>query len=146
MNRKSPPNNIVGQLLSDEGVVLHAYQDHLGFWTIGVGRLIDKRRGGGITQEEALYLLYNDIKRKTEELELRLPWVGKLDDARKGALLNMAFQLGVVGLLGFKTTLALIRSGDFAKASVQMLKSKWAQQTPERAQRIAEQIRTGVWQ
>ena len=137
---------ITKQIKSDEGLVLHAYDDSLGLLTIGYGRLIDHRKGGGITKEEAEYLLANDVKRKLEELQSRLPWIKKLDDVRKGVLLNMSFQLGVSGLMVFKNTLAKIETGDYEGASVNMLKSKWATQTPNRAQRMAEQMRSGKWQ
>jgi lysozyme len=134
------------QLRRDEGEVLSAYQDHLGYWTIGVGRLIDKRKGGGLTVEESAYLLNNDIDKRVAELRSRLPWMQKLDDVRFGALVNMSFQLGVDGLLGFKNTLALIEEGKYTFAADNMLKSKWAEQTPARAKRLADQMRTGVWQ
>jgi lysozyme len=58
----------------------------------------------------------------------------------------MAFQLGTDGLLGFKNTLALIRDGKYAEAADAMLLSLWAKKTPERAKRLAEQMRSGVWQ
>lgn len=134
------------QIKSDEGLVLHAYKDSLGFLTIGYGRLIDKRKNGGITEQEAEYLLNHDIAYKLGQLHAKLPWIDKLNDARKGVLLNMAFQLGVAGLMGFKSTLAKIEAGDYEGASTSMLKSKWATQTPNRAQRMAEQMRSGQWQ
>jgi len=134
------------QIKSDEGLVLHAYKDSLGFLTIGYGRLIDKAKGGGITKQEAEYLLSHDIAYKLGQLYAQLPWITKLNDARKGVLLNMAFQLGVQGLMGFKNTLNKIEAGDYEGASVNMLQSKWATQTPERAKRMAEQMRTGKWQ
>lgn len=137
---------LVAQLRRDEGEVLYAYQDHLGYWTLGVGRLIDQRRGGGITTEESAYLLGNDIARRAAELDRRIPWWRNLNDARQGVLLNMAFQLGVDGLMGFKNTLAMIQSGDYAGAADGMLHSLWASQTPARAQRLSAQMRTGVWQ
>jgi lysozyme len=58
----------------------------------------------------------------------------------------MAFQMGVTGLMGFKNTLALVEQGKYQDAAENMLKSKWAQQTPARAQRISNQMRTGDWQ
>lgn len=134
------------QLRRDEGCVLTAYQDHLGFWTIGIGRLIDKAKNGGITAAEAAYLLKNDIDKRLAELKQRLPWFDTLDEARQGVLLNMAFQMGVFGLLAFHTTLGMVQSGDYAGAADNMLQSLWARQTPERAMRLAEQMRTGVWQ
>lgn len=133
------------QLRRDEGEVLHAYADHLGFLTIGIGRLIDSRKGGGITQEEAAYLLSNDIEKYTKELVTKLPWVNSLDEARKGVLVNMAFNMGIPNLLGFKNTLRAVMEGDYEKAAEGMLASKWATQVGKRAERLAEQMRTGDW-
>lgn len=137
---------LIRQLRDEEGEILHAYQDHLGYWTIGVGRLIDKRRGGGISPEESAYLLSNDIKRKTAEVDTALPWASSLNDARRAVLIGMAFQMGIGGLLQFKATLEHIRNGNYEQAKVNMLKSLWAKQTPVRAARMAEQMRTGEWQ
>lgn len=134
------------QLRRDEGEVLSAYTDHLGYLTIGVGRMIDKRKGGGITAEESAYLLSNDIDKRQAELLRRAPWMAQLDPARFGVMLNMAFQMGVDGLLGFKNTLAMVKAGDYAGAAAGMLHSKWATQTPARAQRLSTQMRLGVWQ
>ncbi len=137
---------LVTQLRRDEGEVLHAYEDHLGFLTIGIGRLIDKRRGGGISQEEAAYLLNNDIDTRIQALSTALPWFSRLDEARKGVLVNMAFQLGIEGLLAFKNTLKEVENGNYDKASEMMMLSKWATQTPARAQRLSRQMKTGEWQ
>lgn len=63
--------------------------------------------------------------------------------ARKDILISMAYQMGVVGLAGFKNTLAMIASGNFSGAASGMLSSKWAKQTPNRAKRHAEVMRTG---
>jgi lysozyme len=138
--------NITEQLKRDEGFKLTAYQDHLGYWTIGVGRLIDIRKGGGITAEEAEFLLANDIQRRTKDLSISLPWFDELDEVRKGVLVNMAFQLGTNGLLNFKKTLESVRRGHYVAAANEMLQSKWADQTPMRAERLAKQMMTGVWQ
>jgi lysozyme len=137
--------NLNKQLRIDEGVVAHAYQDSLGFWTIGIGRLIDKRRGGGLSQEEISYLLSNDIESKSRDLFKALPWLKAAPEPVRGALVNMAFQMGVAGVLGFTTTLGLIKDGKYKEASEQMLKSKWAVQTPERAKRMAKQVEIQQW-
>jgi lysozyme len=134
------------QLRCDEGEVLHAYADHLGFLTIGIGRLIDERKGGGITEDEAAYLLANDIRKKTAGVLASLPWSANLDEARRGVLVNMAFQMGVTGLLGFKHTLSLVQGGNYVRASESMGDSLWAKQTPARAIRLQKQMATGVWQ
>lgn len=135
------------QLRGDEGSRACVYKDHLGYSTIGVGRLVDSRKpGAGLRDHEITYLLNTDIDDRIEALTRRLPWFQDLDDARRGALLNMSFQLGVEGLLGFERTLALIRDGKYDLAAHAMMQSKWAQQTPARAARMAEQMRGGRWQ
>lgn len=137
--------NITEQLMRDEGCVLHAYEDSLGYTTLGVGRLIDKRKGGGITAEESAYLLANDIRRKTSEVISALPWSEHMDPVRFAVLVSMAFQLGIDGLLGFKNTLALIQGGNFDQAASNMMMSKWHSQTPARCERLAKQMRLGEW-
>lgn len=133
-------------LEADEGRVAHAYQDHLGFWTIGVGRLIDKAKGGGLSNDEIDYLLNNDIQKCLAGIRGALPWFDTLNEARQAVLVAMAFQMGLNGLLGFRNTLAAVRDGRFEHAAELMLQSKWATQTPKRAQRMAHQMRTGEWQ
>lgn len=136
----------LAQLLEDEeGRVAHAYQDSLGFWTIGVGRLIDKRKGGRLTDAEIDYLLANDIAEKTAELQRALAWLDGLDQVRRDTLIAMAFQMGTAGLLGFRNTLEMVKAGDYKAAGRGMLQSRWAQQTPLRAERMARQMETGVW-
>ena len=134
------------QLKRGEGEVLHAYKDSLGFLTIGIGILIDERKGGGLRPEESEFIFRNRLCLLNAELDDRLPWLCKLDPARRGVLVNMAFQMGVTGLLGFKNTLALVQAGKYQDAAKGMMQSKWASQTPARAQRLSNQMATGEWQ
>ena len=135
------------QLRGDEGERPCVYQDHLGYFTLGVGRLVDSRKpGAGLRPDEITYLLNNDIDDRIEALTRRLPWFQDLDDARRGVLVAMAFQMGVDGLLKFKNTLALVMTGKYDEAADAMLQSLWAKQTPGRADRLATQMRTGSWQ
>ena len=133
------------QLLREEGSESCAYQDTLGFWTIGVGRLIDPKKGGGLSQDEIEYLLDNDIKKITDKVHNTLPWISKLNEPRRAVLIGMAFQMGLRGLLGFKRTLGSIEDGQYFEAAIEMLQSEWAKQTPERANRLATQMETGEW-
>jgi lysozyme len=139
-------NELKRQLTLDEGKNKFVYKDHLGYWTIAIGRLVDSRKGGGLRESEIQFMFNNDVMDRVQTLAKRIPWIDRLDDARKGVLLNMSFQLGVEGLMSFKNTLRLVEKGDFEMASRQMLASKWAQQTPARAQRLSDQMRTGEWQ
>lgn len=133
------------QLLREEGAESCAYQDSLGYWTIGVGRLIDSRKGGGLSNDEIDFLLENDIKTKTREVLLALPWVPRLSEPRQAVLIGMAFQMGIGGLLKFKRTIGSIEDGQYTEAAAEMLDSAWARQTPARAHRMALQMETGEW-
>lgn len=135
---------ILADLRRDEGVKRAAYQDSLGLWTIGVGRLIDARKGGGLSDDEIDYLLRNDVERVRSELDAGIPWWSELDAVRRRVLVNMAFNLGVPGLLGFNNTLAAVKAHDWERAATGMLASKWAAQVKGRAQRLAQMMRTGV--
>ena len=131
------------QLVRDEELRLKPYTDSVGKLTIGVGRnLTDK----GISVQEAQGLLANDIADATADLQAKLPWTATLDDVRKGALLNMTFNMGIGGLLEFHDFLARMQRGDFSGAAGAMLDSLWARQVGPRATRLSMQIQTGVWQ
>jgi lysozyme len=128
-------------LLQYEGLKLKPYRCSVGKLTIGVGRNLETN---GISQKEAFVLLENDILRCESELLNELPEVySSLNDTRKSVLLNMCFNLGISGLLGFKHTLAFIASGDFERAANGMLASKWAKQVGRRAIELSELMRKG---
>jgi lysozyme len=135
---------VITMLVREEGEVLHAYRDHLGYLTIGVGRLIDKERGGGLSREESRLLLANDI-RKCEAHARRYAWYAPLDDPRKAVVISMIFQLGTAGFDAFRNTIRAIAEARYDNAAAGMLASKWATQTPARVRKLAEIMRTGVW-
>ena len=123
-----------------EGLRLKPYRDTVGKLTIGYGRNLDDR---GITEAEADYLLTSDVLDFMREVDTRLPWVPDLDEVRRGVVYNMAFNLGVGGLLSFRNTLAAMQRGDWTNAAEGMLDSLWARQVGRRATELAERMRTG---
>lgn len=136
-------SNLIEQLKRDEGLRLKPYQDTVGKWTIGYGRNLEDT---GITEEEAEYLLLNDIERVRRDLRRVVPWYQELNrEAREAVIENMAFNLGIHGLLRFHATLHEIKHGDYENAARHMMKSLWARQVPNRAGRLAEQMRKGEW-
>lgn len=126
----------------EEGFRPYAYQDSLGFWTIGYGTNID-RNGGGLTEEECQWILERRLEKLETVLNKELPWFSILDPVRHAVVLSMAYQMGVEGLLKFRRTLDAMQQGRYDLAADYMLQSRWATQTPERAQRAARAIRTG---
>lgn len=137
-------DRLKSQLVQHEGFVPAAYQDSQGFLTIGVGRLIDERRGGGITKDEALYLLANDIH-KAESLAAQYLWYAELDEVRQNVICELIFNMGPGRFAGFKKAIAAIEQQDWKEAAAQLLDSKWAVQVGNRALRLAEMMRSGSW-
>lgn len=131
-------------IIKHEGRVAHAYQDSLGLWSIGVGHLVDKRKGGRLPDHIIDALFEYDFELHRNELFVQLPWVADLDEVRQAAMIDMYFQLRG-NLLGFKEALRFIQARAWSAAADAMLDSKWAVQTPERAHEISEMIRTGQW-
>ena len=113
-------NEAVQRLCLHEGIRLQPYKCPAGYWTIGVGRNLEtnpptaeeKRVIGdwrnGITKNAAFYLLRNDIKRISDECARQIPFWKNLDDERQYALVDMAFNLGMAGLLKFQKILRAV--------------------------------------
>jgi lysozyme len=139
MNR----DTLKSALRRDEGFRSYAYQDSKGYWTIGVGHLID-RRGGGLKPQFIEMLLDDDIDEKISQLNKALPWWSQLDEVRQRVLVNMTFNLGVDGLLGFHNFLAALERKEFAAAADEMVDSDWHKEVGARAHRLEDAMRTGV--
>lgn len=129
-----------------EGFVSHVYEDSTPekYLTIGYGRLVDKRLGGGISEEEAQYLLTNDIQNCIKILNSRIVCWDQLSETRQIVLINMYFNLGN-RLFNFKNMLAALQEKDFDEVAKQMLDSKWAEQVKGRANELAGMMRTDVF-
>ena len=138
-------DKIIEMLRLHEGVKTHVYSDHLGYETIGVGRCIKEGVGLGLSDDEIDYLLTNDVNRVIAELG-RFSWFSELNEARRDAMINLCFQLGLPKLLKFKNFLASMEDGDYEAASTHLLDSLYARQTPARANEVAEIIVSGKYQ
>ena len=123
------------RIIRHEGYRVTPYRDSLGYLTVGVGRCIDKVP---FSADEIDLMLTNDIARATHAADLLCPHLGGF---RRDVLIEMCFQLGAGGVSKFKRFLAALESHQWDKAADEMLDSKWSQQTPARAQELAEVMR-----
>jgi len=130
------------QLIDHEGLELKPYQCTADKLTIGVGRNIEDR---GITEDEARYLLKNDIKIVEDELLEKKPVVAGLDAVRQRVLVDMGFNLGIPTLLKFQNMWAAIEEEDFERAAEEAMDSRWAKQVGRRAERLCQAMATGEW-
>jgi lysozyme len=136
------------QLIRHEGLRLDLYEDTVGIATIGVGRNLEDV--GLRSEAEARFLLRSDIVAIRAELQAALPWmIADLDEVRQRVLMDMAFNLGVSGLMKFTKTLRLVADGHYLAASEEMLRgsdggpSKWATQVGQRATTLSTMMAEG---
>ncbi len=133
----------MSRLVEHEGIKPSAYQDSMGYWTIGIGTLIDERKGGKLTSEECFYLCRNRLNLRRNDL-LKYDWFVKQDIIRQNALVELAFNMGVRGLLGFKKMLSALTVNNYALAAKELLDSAWAVQVGvARASDLHYRILTG---
>jgi lysozyme len=144
----------------NEGFRATPYLDTEQKFTIGIGRCLETNP---LTGEEWKHLL------ETHQLSVSISKAGadwlmirqldaterecqrafadfwpELDEVRREALVEMAYQMGMERLLGFKKMLAAVRAKDWNAAQIEAIDSRWYRQTPERAKRTARQLATGV--
>ena len=132
---------LIADLKADEGWRADPYQDSLGFWTIGYGFLIDERKSARLPREVGDFWLAYLVDERTKSLKAELPWLGLQHKDVQRALVNMAYQMGVAGVLRFSKMLDALKAGNRELAANEALDSTWAKQTPQRAQKVAGLIR-----
>ena len=126
-------------LIKHEGLRLKPYKDSVGKLTIGVGRNLDDV---GLTEQEALYLLHNDINKAIKDAKV-YAWFDPLDDVRKMVVVDMIFNLGLTRFSGFKRTIKHIASRRYKEAAIEMMDSKWARQVGPRAIELSKMMSSG---
>ena len=129
--------DLLESIKKHEGFRSKPYPDPIHGWdvpTFGIGFTY-------ITEEESEYLLERRVAMIRERLTTSIPKFTSLSENIQNILIEMAFQLGVVGLLKFRKALAAINDGDYEEAAKEMLDSKWARQVPRRATEMASKVR-----
>jgi lysozyme len=136
---------LLDDLRRDEGLRLSAYRDTRGVWTIGYGHT-GAKIGPGLTWTQAMAdaALQADVEHTEAGLDFAVPWWRSLNDVRQDVLCEMAFNLGVYGLLKFQKMLTAVRQGAFGTGAAQMLMSDWAEQVGDRAMRLSILMEHGV--
>ena len=122
-----------------------AYLDSVGVLTVGYGHSLGIKVDGKIEKiphrrftDKEIDLMFdidfNEALRGARSLLV----FEFLNEARQGVLIEMVFQLGLGGVKKFRLFLDAARRGDWGGAKREMLDSRWADQTPKRAQKLAE--------
>ncbi len=128
----------MAQIVSDEGFRECKYKDTKGLGTIGFGHLVlPNENMSCITPQKAINLLHNDYYVAWNAVEKNFPWA---EGEVKLVLTNMSYQIGITKLLNFKKTLKYMEDENYTMAAMEMIDSKWYNETPDRAMRLAVRI------
>lgn len=137
--------DLIDRLIQHEGASRYAYKDTLGNLTIGIGRNIQSGSKAGISMDEQLHLLKNDIDKCDKQLSQNLVYK-TLDRVRQEVLIEMCFNLGYSGLMGFKKMLSCIAKGDWKNAVKEARDSLWAKQIGKaRLDDLMKRLETGEY-
>jgi lysozyme len=150
-------DQLLKQLLVDEGYRRFVYPCSEGFDTVGVGYNLEANplklpddwiaeiRKHGISRVDACILCENVCDQLEKSLADNLNFWPNLSEPRRDVLINMAYNLGIPRLMQFKNTLSHMHFREYTKASKEMLNSKWAKQVGDRAVRLSRQMATGTY-
>lgn len=134
-------SNLIDQLKRHEGLMLKPYRCTAGALTIGHGLNLD----AGIDEGLAEAILVYQVDSIDESLQ-EYSWYSSLNPARQDVIVNMAFNLGLTGVMKFKKMIDALKCGFFELAAKEMLNSKWAKQVGNRAIELSNQMKSGQYE
>ena len=136
--KQNQMNYVIEQIKKHEGFRSKVYKCSLGYDTIGYGFAI---KDLVLDKDIADQILTRKVYDLVCKIQDKFRWFDKLPQEAADVVVNMCFQLGVTGFSKFKKTIALLKAHKFKAASVEMLDSKWALQTPNRAEELSHILR-----
>ena len=131
--------DIVKDIKKHEGFEPKVYKCTEGYYTIGYGFAI---KDLVLDEDIADLILMKKLHKLLQRILIAFPWFKDVDDTAKGVIVNMCYQLGLSGFSKFKKTIYLLETEQYEDASVEMLDSLWAKQTPNRAKELSETLRS----
>lgn len=145
--------SLIENIKIHEGYRREIYKDSLGKATIGYGFLVaalssdELKLNGGKTEPMSREVAEKILNLKVAKLQKRvlecLPWLSIKPQSIQDTILEMAYQLGLAGLIGFRHTLGCIETGDYAQAAKNLRASLLYRQTPKRVEDYIRGLRDG---
>ena len=129
---------LLESIKANEGFKDREYLDHLKVPTIGYGFAI---KDLVLDKDICDMILERKLKSLIKRVHKKFPFVEDLPEEAQEVVYEMCYQLGLGGFSKFKKTIAFLRLGNYKVCADEMLDSRWARQTPNRAQRLSNIIR-----
>jgi lysozyme len=130
--------SLIESIKQHEGYVGVVYKDSLGIDTIGYGFAIKDLE---LDRDICDIILERKLKALEDRVNLKFSWYKYMPQEIKDVVMEMCYQLGVTGVSKFKKTIAYLQDKRWEKASIEMLDSLWAKQTPNRAKELSNRVK-----
>ena len=130
--------SLIESIKRHEGYVGIVYKDSLGIDTIGYGFAIKDLE---LDEDICEIILERKLKELETRVNLKFKWFMYMPQEIKDVVMEMCYQLGVGGVSKFKKTIAYLQNKQWEEASVEMLDSLWAKQTPNRAKELSNRVK-----
>ena len=130
--------SLIESIKKHEGFSAMVYKDSLGIDTIGYGFAIKDLE---LDSDICEMILERKVKNLKDRIEIKFDWYKYMPQEIKDIVVEMCYQMGVYGFSRFKKTIAFLQNKEWEKASVEMLDSRWAQQTPNRAKKMSDKVK-----
>lgn len=127
------------RLIDFEGLVLHIYKCSAGYDSIGCGRNLQAK---GISEEEAMHLLDNDIKEVIARLDQNLPSWNTYPLKAQYVLIDLCFNMGWGTLSTFRKFLKALEEKRYLDAAKELEDSRYCSQVGRRCLFNAQEIRS----
>ena len=128
--------SLIADIKAHEGYSKKVYKDTLGYDTIGIGFLVSSFE---LDEDVCDIILERRLKKNEVVLQRKITHYINLPIEVQNIIQNMYYQMGN-RLFNFVKTLHYIESGKWRAASVEMLDSLWAKQTPNRAKELSDRM------
>ena len=130
--------SLIDSIKKHEGYVGVVYKDSLGIDTIGYGFAIKDLE---LDADICDIILERKIKDLQDRVKNKFSWYKYMPPEIQDVVMEMCYQLGVTGVSKFKKTVAYLQNKEFKNASIEMLDSRWAKQTPNRAKELSNRVK-----
>ena len=130
--------SLIDSIKQHEGYRSKVYDDSLGIPTIGYGFAIKDLE---LDRDICDIILERKVKDLKDRVSNKFSWYKYMPQEIKDIVLEMCYQLGVYGFSCFKKTIAYLQDKQWEEASVEMLDSRWAEQTPHRARELSNRVK-----
>jgi len=131
--------DLKNEIKKEEGYRLEVYIDTEGFPTGGYGHKIIDGEKIPTTKEGWEELFEKDFSRACEgAMNICGDW--NIKDEAKAIIIHMVYQMGEAGVRKFKRALSHLKKAEYKYYAGEMMNSRWANQTPNRAKRLSDHM------